>query len=96
MLQFEWDRRKAESNRRKHRVTFEDAVTVFDSPLARIFDDEEHSTAQEQREIVIGTSAKNRVLLVSFTERQPSVVRIISARRATKKERIDYEENATY
>jgi uncharacterized protein len=95
-LTFEWDRRKAASNQRKHGVAFEEAITVFDSPLAMIFDDEEHSTDDEQREIVIGNSARNRLLLVSFVERKPNVVRVISARLTTKKERRDYEENAAF
>ena len=95
-LTFEWDRRKAASNQRKHGVAFEEAITVFDGPLALIFDDDEHSTEEEQREIVIGHSARNRLLLVSFLERLPNVVRVISARPTTRKERRDYEENAAF
>jgi uncharacterized DUF497 family protein len=90
-LEFEWDEDKAASNRRKHGVSFEEAASIFADPLAAIFDDEVHS-AEEQREILIGHSAKNRLLLVCFTERG-GTVRIISARRATKREREDYEEN---
>lgn len=90
-VEFEWDEDKAASNRKKHRVTFEEAATVFSDPLAVIFDDEVHS-AEEQREIIVGHSAENRLLLVCFTERA-GAIRIISARRATKKERRDYEEN---
>lgn len=90
-LEFEWDEDKAAANEKKHRVTFEEAATVFSDPLAAIFDDEAHSE-EEQREIIIGHSADNRLLLVSFTERGEAI-RIISARRATKKERRDYEEN---
>jgi uncharacterized DUF497 family protein len=93
-LAFEWDRRKAALNQRKHAVGFEEAITVFDNPLTLIFDDDEHSD-EEQREIAIGHSARSRLLLVSFVERRPSVVRVISARLTTKKERQDYEENAT-
>jgi uncharacterized protein len=89
-LEFEWDEDKAASNQKKHRVTFEEAATVFADPLAAIFDDEEHSE-EEQREIIVGHSAENRLLLVSFTERG-GAIRIISARRATKRERRDYEE----
>jgi len=91
-VHFEWDRRKADFNRRRHRVSFNEASTVFDDPLAFIFDDEEHSTG-ELREIIIGHSINNRLLLVCFTERTPDLVRVISARLATKKERKDYEEN---
>ncbi len=90
-LEFEWDEDKAASNRRKHRVTFEQAATVFADPLAVIFDDEAHSEG-EQREIIIGHSADDQLLLVGFTERE-GAIRIISARRATKRERRDYEEN---
>jgi uncharacterized DUF497 family protein len=76
----------------KHWVSFDEASTVFDDPQAFIFDDEEHST-EEMREIIIGHSINNRLLLVCFTERTPDVVRVFSARLATKKERKDYEEN---
>ena len=90
-LEFEWDEDKASSNLKKHRVTFEEAATVFADPLAAIFDDEVHSE-EEQREIIIGHSGENQLLLVCFTERA-GAIRIISARRATKRERKDYEEN---
>jgi uncharacterized DUF497 family protein len=90
-LEFEWDEDKAASNRKKHRIAFEEAATVFADPLAAIFDDEAHSE-EEQREIIIGHSADDQLLLVSFTERA-GAIRIISARRATKRERRDYEEN---
>jgi uncharacterized DUF497 family protein len=90
-LEFEWDEDKAGSNQKKHHVSFEDAASVFADPLAAIFDDEAHSE-EEQREIIIGHSAENQLLLVCFTERAGSI-RIISARRATKRERRDYEEN---
>jgi uncharacterized DUF497 family protein len=90
-IEFEWDDDKAAANHKKHRVTFEEAASVFADPLASIFDDEVHSE-EERREIIIGHSTENRILLVCFTER-PGAVRIISARRATKRERQDYEEN---
>lgn len=64
----------------------------FTDPLALIFFDEEHSR-EEEREIIIGHSAMNRLLLVSFTERATDRVRLISARKATKRERNDYEKN---
>ncbi len=89
--EFEWDKDKAAINKQKHKVSFEEAATVFADPLASIFDDELHSE-EEQREIIIGHSVKRHLLLVSFTERGGKV-RIISARRATKKESRDYEEN---
>ncbi len=84
-LEFEWDEKKAASNRKKHGVTLEEAASVFADPLAAIFDDEVHST-EEQRELIIGHSAKKRLLLVCFTERA-GAIRIISARRATNRER---------
>lgn len=90
-LKFEWDPKKAACNRSRHRVSFEEALTVFGDPLARIFDDEDHSI-EEQREIIIGHSAKERLLVVCFTSQGESV-RIFSARRATRRERKDYEEN---
>lgn len=90
-LKFEWDRRKAASNFSKHGVSFEEALTVFANPLARIFDDEDHSI-EEQREIIIGHSARERLLVVCFTSQGESV-RIFSARKATRRERRDYEEN---
>lgn len=88
---FEWDPQKAKSNARKHFVSFEEALSVFEDPLARIFDDEEHSS-MESREIIVGHSHKSRLLLVCFVARQ-NHVRIISARKATSREKMDYEEN---
>jgi hypothetical protein len=90
-LKFEWDRRKAASNLSKHRVPFEEAVMVFGDPLARIFDDEDHSI-EEHREIIIGHSSQSRLLVVCFTAQGESV-RIFSARIATRREQRDYEEN---
>ena len=90
-MPFEWDSQKAEYNEKKHGVGFKEAESVFLDPLARIFADEWHST-DEEREIIIGYSNNNRLLLVCFTERH-DVVRIISARETTSKERKDYEDN---
>ena len=90
-LEFEWDPAKAQENSRKHGVTFEEAVTVFGDSMARIFDDPEHSSA-EPREIIVGYSEKQRLLLVAFTERATRV-RIISARPATRRERQSHEQN---
>jgi uncharacterized DUF497 family protein len=90
-LQFEWDEGKAGINLNKHGVSFHEAQTVFLDPLAYIFD-ELHSVG-ELREIIIGHSSDNHLLLVCFTEREPGVVRIISTRCATRRERNDYEEN---
>ena len=90
-LVFEWDARKAKVNQRKHRISFDEASSVFDDILARIFPDEHHSNG-EQREILIGHSILGRLLIVSFAERSRDRVRIISARKATQREQKDYEE----
>jgi uncharacterized DUF497 family protein len=87
--EFVWDRTKAAVNAQKHGVTFEEAVSVFLDPLARIHDDPAHS-ANERREIIVGHSVRSRLVVVSFTERGESV-RLISARQATPNERKDYE-----
>lgn len=89
-LRFQWGRRKAQLNVSLHRVSFEEAATVFADPLAAEFDDVEHSDS-ELREATIGHSNRNRLLLVSFTMRGP-YVRLISAREATNDELGDYEE----
>jgi len=89
--QFEWDKPKADANLKKHGVSFDEALTVFADPLARIRDDPDHSGA-ERREIIIGHSVKHRVLVVGFTERETKV-RIINARRAAANERKNYEED---
>lgn len=90
-LIFEWDSQKAISNIKKHGVTFEEAKTVFSDPIAYIFDDEWHSIG-ERREIIIGHSVQNRLLLVCFTEKSKGVIWIFSSRLATRKERKDYEQ----
>jgi uncharacterized DUF497 family protein len=90
-MEFEWDQLKATANFKKHGVSFEEAKTVFYNPLAVIFDDQAHSV-DERREIIIGHSQQNRLLLVAFVERS-GCIRIISTRLATRKEREDYEQN---
>ena len=87
---FLWDSAKAKSNLAKHGVSFEEALTVFADPLARMVDDPDHLTG-ERREIIVGHSARQRLVLVCFVERQ-SAIRLISARRATRLERQEYEE----
>ncbi len=91
-LEFEWHPEKAAANVTKHKVSFDEASTVFADPLAKIFLDSDHSS-EETREILVGHSVLGRLLLVSFTERGRDLVRIISARVATRRERRDYEEN---
>ena len=89
---FEWDEQKARSNRIKHSVSFDEASSVFDDPLGKIFDDELHS-GDEHREIILGHSIKRRLLVVCFTERPNERIRIVSARLPTAQERKTYEEN---
>ena len=88
-MRFEWHRAKAEQNLRTHGISFDEAVTVFYDPLSASFDDEEHS-AGEARLITVGYSARGRLLVVAHTERGASL-RIISARRATARERKRHE-----
>lgn len=90
---FEWDPAKADSNLRKHGVSFEEASTVWGDPLALIMPDADHS-GSEQRYILLGFSSLQRLLVVAHTERRERV-RIISARQATRKERKSYEEQAS-
>jgi uncharacterized DUF497 family protein len=89
---FEWDADKAKANRVKHGVSFDEASSVFDDPLAKVFDDELHSD-EEHREIIVGHSIKRRLLLVCFTERPNERIRIVSVRLPTALERKAYEEN---
>lgn len=90
-MEFEWDENKAESNLRKHGVSFPEAASAFADPLAAIFPDPDHSD-DEEREILVGSSERGRLLVVSFSERPPNL-RIISARVATPAERRNHEEN---
>jgi len=87
---YEWDREKATANFQKHKVSFAEAASVFLDPLALTFADPDHSD-EEDREITIGWSSKQRVLFVSHCERGDRI-RIISARRSTRKERLHYEQ----
>ena len=88
---FEWDGKKAESNVRKHGLTFEEATTVFGDPLGLLMPDPDHSRGEE-RYLLLGMSTQQRLLVVAFTERAPRT-RLISARRATRSERRRYEED---
>ena len=93
-LSFEWDPRKAAANAAKHGVTFEEASTVFADDFALIIDDPEHSRT-EDRSIILGLSANARMLVVVHCERSTPlgkaiVIRIISARKATRAESQDY------
>ena len=88
-MQFEWDPVKAASNLRKHGVSFEEATTVFGDPLALSFEDPDHS-CDELRSLTFGTSAQGRALVLSHTE-VGDTIRLISARRMTAREQVDYE-----
>jgi uncharacterized protein len=91
MLRFAWDERKNKANRAKHGVWFEEAQTVFHDPHARVFYDPEHSET-ENRFLLLGMSSAGRALLVVHCYREAdSLVRLISARKAAKKEVRAYE-----
>ena len=87
-MQFTWDSRKAAANLRKHGVSFAEAATVFADPLALAVSDAIH----RERDILIGQSERQRVLLAVYSELDDDTIRIISARRATSHERRRYEE----
>ncbi len=91
MLTFEWDLKKAETNLKKHGVSFKEASTAFKDPLSLTIDDPLHS-GDEERLILIGMSYNNNMLVIVHTEIRDHI-RIISARKATKKERNYYETN---
>ena len=88
---FEWDEEKAKANLKKHRISFDEATTVFLDPFSITIFDPDHSE-NERRYIDIGSSGKNRVLVVVYTERG-SNIRIISCRKATSLERKLYNES---
>ena len=89
-LRFEWDRRKAARNLARHGVSFDEASTVFADGLSLTIPDPDHSD-DEERWIIIGQSNRGRLLVVVHAEHQ-NTVRIISARKAHKRERVKYEE----
>ena len=86
----EWDDQKAAANLRKHGVTFEEAATVLEHSLSLTFADPDHSL-DELRFLTIGVSKTGRILMVAHADRAEAV-RLISARRATRSERLFYEE----
>jgi uncharacterized DUF497 family protein len=91
MIKFEWSTAKARANLKKHSISFEEAQSVFYDEYARQFDDEAHSD-NEERFILLGMSIQSRVLVVCHCERSGGdTIRIISARKATRKERKFYE-----
>jgi len=91
-MKFTWDPNKAKDNLKKHKVGFEEAVSVFHDPLAKIADDPDHSK-NEERFLLIGHSSKENLLIVIHVyKEEKETIRIISARKATKKEKRDFEE----
>ncbi|MBQ9763984.1 MAG: BrnT family toxin [Phascolarctobacterium sp.] len=89
-LRFEWDENKNSINKRKHKVSFEEAKSVFEDVEALIIDDPEHSE-QEERFIIMGFSSKARLLVVCHCYRaNETIIRIISARKATERESMQY------
>ena len=87
---FEWDRRKDEENRRKHGVSFLEAVVAFADPLSITIGDPDHSEG-ESRYVLLGQTDQGRLLVVTHTDRDEST-RIISAREASRQERRQYEQ----
>lgn len=93
-IKFEWDTAKAASNKKKHKISFDEAKSVFFDENAIVIQDPEHSK-DEERFVILGISTAIRILVVCHCFRhKDSVIRIISARRATKKESIQYHGGA--
>jgi uncharacterized DUF497 family protein len=92
-LNFEWDPQKAARNLAKHGISFQEAESVFGDPLGRITTDPRHSI-EEDRCVLLGLSSARRLLTVMFVDRSEAV-RLISARRATPRERRDYEKETS-
>ena len=90
-MEFEWYPEKAAANIRRRRVSFNEAATVLEDPLSTTFPNEAHSE-DEMRFVTVGVSQRGRLLVVAHTERNDTI-RIISARRATRRERAFYEQD---
>jgi uncharacterized protein len=88
-MRFEWDPKKAEKNFKKQNVSFQEAATVFDDPLAMTFQDPDHSV-EEERQLTFGQSLQRRLVVVSHTMRG-NRTRIITARLMDRNERVIYE-----
>jgi uncharacterized DUF497 family protein len=92
MIKFEWDKSKSQVNQKKHGISFEEASTIFFSDQIRVFVDQANSTLDEERLIAIGLSQHERLLTVIHCYREnDDVIRIISARKATKQEKKFFE-----
>ena len=90
-MKFDWDQAKANANSKKHGVTFEEARTVFFDEFAVQFFDEDHSSEEDERFLLLGLSSDAKLLLVCHCERERgNIIRIISARKATKREAAHY------
>lgn len=89
-MEFEWDPKKAATNRKKHNISFYEALTVFNDPLELTISDPDHSL-DEFRFLSIGKSSTGRLQIVSYTEREDGRIRIISSRKATRLEKKQYE-----
>jgi len=92
ILEFDWNESKAISNKNKHGISFSEAATIFADPLELTISDPDHSF-EEYRFISIGRSKAGNLLTVSYTERQPNIIRIISCRSVTKQEKKFYEQS---
>ncbi len=91
MIEFEWNSAKAAANKRKHGISFEEAKSVFYDEFAVQFYDSENSKHEEDRFLMLGLSCESRVLIVCHCERDSgNTIRLISARKATNKERKFY------
>ena len=89
---YQWDPKKASRNSAKHKVSFDEAATVFTDPFALTFDDPDHSI-DERRFITIGTSDRQRILFLGHVDRGEDHIRIVHARPATRTEAHDYQES---
>jgi len=93
-MRFDWDVEKAAGNAAKHGISFDQAITAFDDPDALFIGDPDHSH-EEIREKLIGVADDIGVVLVVFTKRAGNIIRIISARKATRKEKRFYAKDET-
>lgn len=92
-IKFEWDKEKADTNLKKHKISFEEAKTVFYDPNALLIADPDHSEIKEDRFIIMGMSSKSKLLIVCHCYREnDEVIRIFSARKAEKSEINQYGE----
>jgi uncharacterized DUF497 family protein len=91
-MKFTWDPKKASENIKKHKITFDEAVSVFHDPLAKITDDPDHSIDEERFLLIGHSSRENLLIVVHVYKEEVETIRIVSARKATKKEKRDFEE----